>query len=145
MMEFEEIKNLMCRIINDFSPLLPGLRIEFLEADAFNARVRGRPLLPGEEREDAEPPPAPIHSFVPNNRIIVSREGIVAHTQKEAVELRRPLVEGLILREIIYLAMARIPRPLPRMRADRILRRYWPLQYVTLQGYAFHSKTDEIL
>ena len=156
----EEILRTVRRIVRDFAPILPGVRLEVVSAEAFQARLRGRPILPGETprgpgaagapaeaaREGA-PPAYPLHAFAPTRVVMVDIEGLSGLVNREDRRLQRVLVEGMILREIIYLATSRQPLPDPRGRAEAILRRYWPFQYAAVRstglvGEAFGQPRD---
>lgn len=132
----------MRRITGDFRPLLPGLEIEFLQPEAFAARVRGRPILIRNEPDANVPPSSPIHSFIKSTRILVNREVLAERLDGETRELRRLLVEGLILDEILYLALARESEFFTRTRSRAILRRYWPLQYFAVHGTPLQRRNE---
>ena len=167
----DDILRLMRRIVRDFAPLLPGIRLEVVTPEGFRARLRGRPLVadetslqeilegsgeggssplstaetggvmePGKPGEAGEPgegekPPVPLlHTFPSTGTIIVEMDGLYEKVSREDRRLHRPLVEGVILREVIYLATSRQPFPDPRARAETILRRHWPFQYAALRS-----------
>lgn len=133
-MDSAEIERLISRIVKDFSYLLPGLQVEFLRAPAYQARISGKIILPDEQSMQLAAAVYPLHSILETNEVLVCIEEVVALLGREAEQLQHPLVEGLILNEILFLAVARGPDPDPRARAEAILSRYWPLQYVTLYG-----------
>ncbi|MBC7246788.1 MAG: hypothetical protein H5T73_03285 [Actinobacteria bacterium] len=179
-MQRDDILRLMRRIVRDFAPLLPGIRLEVVSPEGFRARLRGRPLLadeaslrkalqegegrgsgrassvrrgeqaePGEPGETGEPVEAPVpgepgesveapvpllHTLPSTRTIIVEMEGLYEKVSREDRRLHRPLVEGMILREVIYLATSRQPFPDPRARAEAILRRHWPFQFAALRS-----------
>ncbi|MDI6830800.1 MAG: hypothetical protein QME88_05635 [Actinomycetota bacterium] len=161
-MRAEDLLVIMRRIVRDFSPLLPGMRLEVVSAEAFRARLQGRPLLPGEvlngtrryappeggsrdetyeeardETREEAPPPYPLHAFPSTRVVMVDVEGVRTLIGGEDRRLQRVLVEGMILREVIYLATSRQPLPDPRGRAETIFRRHWPFQYAALRGAGF--------
>ncbi len=161
-MRAEELLVIIRRIMRDFSPLLPGMRLEVVSGEAFRARLRGRPILPGEDtggdtespypaapmergrRKEAgdearEEPPShyPLHAFPSTRVVMVDVEGMRALIGEEDRRLQRVLAEGMILREVIYLATSRQPLPDPRGRAETIFRRYWPFQYTALRSVGF--------
>lgn len=140
-MELEEIQKRIERIVRDFSPLIPGLKVEFLGSQAYMARLRGRPILPWEKQDEVKVEAPPLHSSIKNNLVLVCREALVEKVHSEPRELRRPLVEGLILYELLYLAVASGPEMYPRAKAEALLRRYWPLQYCALQGVVIGAET----
>jgi hypothetical protein len=133
-LELEEIQRRIERISRDFSPLIPGLKVEFLSSEAYMARLRGRPILPWEADKKVRVDAPPLYSSIKNNMVLVCREALLETVHREPKELRRPLVEGLILYELLYLAVARGPEVYPRAKAEALLRRYWPLQYCAVQG-----------
>ncbi|MEJ5186636.1 MAG: hypothetical protein WHT46_06105 [Candidatus Geothermincolales bacterium] len=142
-MELEEIQRRIERISRDFSPLIPGLKVEFLSSEAYMARLRGKPIMPWEAGKKVKVDAPPLHSSIKNNQVLVCREALLEAVHREPRELRRPLVEGLILYELLYLAVARGPEMYPRARAEAILRRYWPLQYCALQGIIIGGKAED--
>ena len=226
-MHREEILRIMNRIARDFSPLLPGLRLEVIPPEGFRARMRGKPIIadertlravlmevapggevgrkptgrafPGGSKRGAEasskveaaegekrpakplggknPPFAGPPSGVPagergtvaghgkpgaegltrertrevrawkdaapkyllyalpaSRTIMVEMESLAERINREDRRLHRPMVEGLVLREILYLITSGQPLPEPRARAERILRRHWPFQYAALRS-----------
>lgn len=130
----DEILARMRRITGDFEPLLHGIRLEVVPPEGFGARVRGRPILPGVSEPVEETPAIPVRGLPASRTIVVEIEGLMEIIGRENQRLHRPLVEGMILREIIYLATSRQPLPQPRARAETILRRHWPFQYVALHS-----------
>jgi hypothetical protein len=140
-MDVNEIEKIISRIVKDFSYLIPGLSVDFLKAPAYQARVVGRLTVPGDS-EPMVPAVYPLHSLLETNKVLVCIEEVGALLEREAYELRRPLVEGLILNEILYIAISRGPEPDPRSKAESILSRYWPLQYVTLFGRTLFDPSD---
>jgi len=136
-MREEEILGIMRRIVRDFSPLLPGLRLEAVSPEAFRARIRGKPVLPGEKPEVGGSMLYPLHAFPSRLLVMVDIEGIAALIGREDRRLQRVLAEGMILFEVIYLAASRQPLPDPRGRAESILRRHWPFQYTAVRCAGF--------
>ncbi len=157
-MRAEDLLIIMRRIVRDFSPLLPGMRLEVVSAEAFRARMHGKPILPGEaldgmrtsappekgsrdeawdEAREEAPPPYPLHAFPSTRVVMVDVEGLRTLIGGEDRRLQRVLVEGMILREVIYLATSRQPLPDPRGRAETIFRRHWPFQYTALRSAGF--------
>lgn len=65
---------------------------------------------------------------------MVEMESLSERVNREDRRLHRPLVEGLVLREVLYLITSGQPLPEPRARAERILRRHWPFQYAALRS-----------
>ena len=154
-MRAEELLTILRRIVRDFSPLLPGIRLEVVSGEAFQARLLGKPILPGEafgglssaappqghkqeEARDAPheeaPPLYPLYAFPSTRVVMVDVEGMRTLIAEEDRRLQRVLTEGMILREVIYLATSRQPFPDPRSRAEIILRRHWPFQYAALRS-----------
>lgn len=136
--EEDEILGTMLRIAGDFQSMLPELRVEVLSLDAFTARLAGRPLIAGQaapEEETEEPVrhELPVRALAASRIIMVEMEALRQRVLREDRRLRRPLVEGLVLREILYLITCRQPMPEPRARAEAILRRHWPFQYTVLR------------
>ncbi len=84
-----------------------------------------------EQRGEATPP---LISFPASRTILVEMEALCRTVAREDRRLHRPLVEGLMLREVIYLVTCRQPFPDPRARAETILRRHWPFQYAALRS-----------
>lgn len=184
-MQRDDILRLMRRIVRDFAPLLPGIRLEVVSPEGFQARLSGKILLADEaslrralreggsrhsssaslkETEGSRPPresresggpgepgmltesgkrgetPTPLlHTFPSTRTIIVEMDGLYEKVSREDRRLHRPLVEGMILREVIYLATSRQPFPDPRARAETILRRHWPFQYAALRSVGLAS------
>ncbi len=130
----EEMLLTMRRIVRDFSPLLPGLRLEEVSPQAYRARVKGRPILPAEEIEDTGHPPYPRHSLPTTRLVMVDIEGLGKLIGGEDRRLQRVMTEGMILLEVIYLATSRQPLPDPRGRAESILRSHWPFQYTAVRS-----------
>jgi len=140
-MRSEELLVIMRRIVRDFSPLLPGMRLEVVSGEAFRARLLGRPILPGEVSREEEPPLYPLHAFPSARVIMVDIEGVRGLVGGEDRRLQRVLAEGMILREVIYLATSHQPFPDPRGRAERIFRRHWPFQFTALRSAGFVGET----
>jgi hypothetical protein len=132
-MDDREIEETISRIVNDFTALVPHLKAEFLRPEAYQARISGKLHIPGEDLELTHPV-YPLLSLPERNTILVCTNEVGALVRREAHRLRGALVEGLILNEIIFLALSRGPEPDPRTKAEAILRRHWPLQYATLFG-----------
>ncbi len=132
-MENEEILSIMQRITRDFAKLIPRIKLEVVSSQAYHARIKGRPLLPQERPEEMETSLYPLRALPSSCTILVDLEGTRVLVEKEALRLRRPLVEGLILREIIYLAVHLQAFPDAMSRAEAILRRHWPLQYTLVK------------
>lgn len=139
-MNLDEIMARMHRIVRDFSPIAPDLKVEFLREDAYAARIRGKPLLPGEKEPEGMHEFPPLHSSIKSNIISVSSRAVMELVREERPQLRRPLVEGLILNEILYLLVARGPEMFPRAKAEALFRKYWPLQYYTVHGTPLREK-----
>ena len=76
----------------------------------------------------------PLYALPSSRTIMVEMESITERVNREDRRLQRPLVEGMILREVIYLATSCQPFPDPRARAETILRRHWPFQYAALRS-----------
>lgn len=146
-MRAEDLLAILRRIVRDFSPLLPGMRLEVVSSEAFRARLLGKPILPGEaleglrpaappqgDRQEEASPLYPLHAFPSTSVVMVDVEGMRALIAEEDRRLQRVLTEGMILREVIYLATSRQPFPDPRSRAETILRRHWPFQYAALRS-----------
>ncbi|MBC7252894.1 MAG: hypothetical protein H5T72_02850 [Actinobacteria bacterium] len=226
-MHREEILRIMNRIARDFSPLLPGLRLEVIPPEGFRARMRGKPIIAdertlravlmeeaprnnvagrppgrvfpggpkrcekasskveaaesvkrhakplaekdpsftgppsgvpeedrgsnagrgkpggeGRKREQAREetawkdaaPKYPLYALPASRTIMVEMESLAERINREDRRLHRPMVEGLVLREILYLITSGQPLPEPRARAERILRRHWPFQYAALRS-----------
>jgi len=194
----DEILGIIRRITRDFTPVLPGLRLEVVPPEGFRARLRGKPLVAdekmlrdllkeiseageggergsrsryeagragpggtardkGKEQERRKRPPesrasreergpeegsspgslpekVPLYALPSSLTIMVEVENLVERVNREDRRLHRPLVEGLVLREVLYLMAARQPLPDPRYRAENILRRHWPFQYAALRS-----------
>ena len=133
-MREDEILERMRRITSDFTPLLPEVRMEVLSPEAFQARLRGKPLLPGGREPGAGPPAVPVRALPASRTIMVEMGSLQEILKREDRRLHNPLVEGMVLREVIFLVTSRQPLPQPRARAEEILRRHWPLQYVALDS-----------
>ncbi len=139
-MREDEILTILRRIVRDFSPMMPGVRLEVVSPEAFRARLRGRPILPGEGLGDGETPGAgepllyPLQAFPATRVVMVDIEGMLALIGGEDRRLQRVLAEGMILREVIHLATSHQPLPDPRGRAERIFRRHWPFQYTAMRS-----------
>lgn len=152
-MQKEEVLRIIRRITRDFSPLLPGLRLEVVSPEGFRARLQGKPLIADEdalqevlkevEGGGGSAPPGDLSvessspllcGFPASRTIIIELEGLSRRVSREDRRLHRPLVEGLILREVLYLMTSRQPLPDPRSRAENILRRHWPFQYAALRS-----------
>ncbi len=132
-MESEEILTIMQRITRDFAKLIPQVKLEVVSSQAYQARIKGRPLLPHEDQEDTETGLYPLRALPTSCMILVDLEGTRGLVEKEAPQLRGPLVEGLILREIIYMAVCIQAFPDAISRTEAILRRHWPLQYTLVK------------
>ena len=132
MVQEDEILERMRRITADFAPLTQRISLEVVTPEAFQARLRGKAILPGEHEPESEPPSVPVRALPASRTIIVDMEGLQAMLGREDRRLQRPLVEGMILREVVYLVTSRQPFPQPRARADDILRRHWPFQFAAL-------------
>jgi hypothetical protein len=124
----------MRRIIRDFAPLVPGLKLEVVSPEGFQARIRGKFLSADGSVPREVPEETPIQALPSSLTIVVEVESLAERVSREDRRLRRPLVEGLILREILYLMTVRQPLPDPRSRAENILRRHWPFQYAALRS-----------
>ena len=133
-MNAKEIEGIITRIVKDFSHLMPGLSVQFMKTKAYRARVAGRTAQPGPGSQDIMPPLYPLQSEPKTNRLLICTEEVNALLAREAPELRTATVEGLILNEILFLAVSRSGEPDPRAKAEEILCRYWPLQYATIFG-----------
>jgi hypothetical protein len=133
LMDDREIEEIISRIAKDFSQLMPRLSVEFLKPEAYSARISGRVFLPGED-PDTDFSVYPLQALPQGSTILVCTEEVGSLVRREAPRLRGALVEGLILNEIIFLALSRGTEPDPRTKAEIILRRHWPLQYATLFG-----------
>lgn len=129
-----EILDRMRRITGDFAPLLQRIHLEVVSPEGFQARLRGKPILPGEDESEVEPPSVPVRALPASRTIIVEIERLQEMLDKEDRRLQRPLVEGMILREVIFLVTSRQPLPQPRARAEEILRRHWPFQFTALRS-----------
>lgn len=75
-----------------------------------------------------------LYALPSSRTILVEMEGLTERVNREDRRLHRPLVEGLVLREVLYLITSGQPLPEPRARAERILRRHWPFQYAALRS-----------
>jgi hypothetical protein len=133
-MDTEEIASIMKRIASDFTPIIPQLRLEFLSPEAFHARMQGKPLLAWEILDSIERPAYPLHSLPGLKQIIICLEEVEQMVNLEAELLRRPLVEGMILKEILTIAVWQEAHPDPQAHAEKVLRRHWPFQYAALLG-----------
>lgn len=76
----------------------------------------------------------PLYALPSSRTIMVDMESLTERVNREDRRLQRPLVEGMILREVIYLATSLQPSPDPRARAETILRRHWPFQYAAMRS-----------
>lgn len=76
----------------------------------------------------------PLYALPSSRVIMVEMESLAERVNREDRRLHRPLVEGLVLREVLYLITSGQPLPEPRARAERILRRHWPFQYAALRS-----------
>ncbi len=76
----------------------------------------------------------PLYALPASHTIMVEMESLTERVNREDRRLHRPLVEGLVLREVLYLITSGQPLPEPRARAERILRRHWPFQYAVLRS-----------
>jgi hypothetical protein len=76
----------------------------------------------------------PLYALPSSRTILVEMESLAERVNQEDRRLHRPLVEGLVLREVLYLITSGQPLPEPRARAERILRRHWPFQYAALRS-----------
>lgn len=87
----------------------------------------------GTARKDAEGKYL-LYALPSSHTILVEMESLAERVNREDRRLHRPLVEGLVLREVLYLITSGQPLPEPRARAERILRRHWPFQYAALRS-----------
>lgn len=76
----------------------------------------------------------PLYALPTSRTIMVEMKSLSERINREDHRLHRPLVEGLVLREVLYLITSGQPLPDPRARAERILRRHWPFQYAALRS-----------
>lgn len=137
-----EIESIIARIVKDFSHLVPGLAVQFLTTEAYQTRVACRISAAGEESQEILSPAYPLHSIPQTRKVLVCTEEVAALLAREAPELRRAMLEGLILNEILFLAPSRGPERGPRAKAEEILCRHWPLQYTTLFGRKLLSRDN---
>ncbi len=118
-----------------------------LNEEAVGGPRKGRPLreqapgsatsgerMWGEKKRRNSAEGSPLCALPSSRTIVVEMESLEERVNREDRRLHRPLVEGLILREVLYLMTSRQPLPDPRVRAEHILRRHWPFQYAALRS-----------
>jgi hypothetical protein len=122
----------MQRIVNDFQSRLPDLDLRPLEPSAFAAAA-------------PEGWGYPLYASPNSGSVLVDREGLVRLVDEEESRLHRPLVEGMILAEVLYLIGAKEGAENPRLEADELLTRHWPLQYVVLRELRLRLLLHDVL
>lgn len=119
---------------NTAGPRCAGQESRLREAPDVASSEESEPKQAIKDAPWKEHPVYPLHAFPSTRVVMVDVEGMRALIGGEDRRLQRVLAEGMILREVIYLATSRQPLPDPRGRAEIILRRHWPFQYTALRS-----------